>query len=227
MKNLADRLKAEATGLFIEADSDMGFSPEFGIEGFDPAMHIYLCVPDQNYSRWSLSYLRLPGPFKPLVAGKEQPKELDKLYVFHYPIDMKRVGRMLAERRADRMEFYDFIRTNNPGLPEEELEKRVLASYGPDINPNDYYGKMTMKYGNPSSIYMTLISQVMLVGNNELMAEVMGELKKGSEEPFTLMKLLLPEESHIWLQDNLERVRHVDLYDLIGKPKEVHHLRQI
>src|SRR3989344_7315670 len=90
-KDLINRIKEECMGLFIEGNSD--YNPSFGYYDMNISHLSYLTSLDNNYSRWSRTYFRLPKPMKTFITNAHAMDKLglENLYIFHYPLDLQTV----------------------------------------------------------------------------------------------------------------------------------------
>lgn len=228
MQDLVDRIKKECATAYFAAEDHAEIRREFKRKKFktygcdlkDSAMLFDLCgFPEKHY--WRMNPF-LPTAFKKVMHDSHGNKDngwfpLEQLYVFHYKLDI-RAMRKEALKIKDTNEWYN-QRLRDVGHPEKQEEVFPAEAFMADfVNSFD-----------PATIiypYFTGIGRRVdvciphLIGRRELQEETMAFIKADSENYFHLLKELAASKKDMeWIQ---KHTHGVHVYDLLGKPREVH-----
>ena len=197
-KEIAELLKENCVGFFGEARTDHR-DPTFGFDQREDASRLlYFTSPDMNFNKWFR--FMLPKPLRFWVRQDQSAvHEMGSagLSVSHYPINMRRF-------------------------------ERNCNDYADIENLDDFLQRFKERFPHPALIHTNIMGESHLLGNVDITQQAVDYFKQAPENALNVMREVIGEEigwvdryMGIWRERN-QGILNVNIYDLVGKPKEAH-----
>jgi hypothetical protein len=201
----ARELLTNCTGLFFEAaDRQFGIPDHKGI-------FYHASAPWHNFSR--VEALLLPKPLKALATNPNEFSSVfgtqDNAYVVHYPITRK-----------------TFVKTIEKSAEVDRWANELKGDVSQMFDARQFVTNFYDTHNDPSCIYTNLYDDLILIGDKHTMQRTANFLKSAPENTLDLLKDIGIPSEYIRVEKRGVEPRNasnIHLYDLVGKPKELHY----